>query len=410
MEIAPWGFFIYLVQLNPHHVMYNFDKQIVRNGTSCFKYDGRKDVFTNKDVLPLWVADMDFATPDFIMDRVKKRCEHPILGYTFRDEEYNNAIIWWYKTRHSWDLQSSWIEFCPGVVSGLNHAIRAYTKPDDMIIIQPPVYHPFYGTVECNGRQLVYNPLVVNNGVYEINFEGLDQLASQGAKMLILSSPHNPVGRVWSADELRKVGEICLKHNVLVVSDEIHSDLILGSNNHVSLAAISDNFAMNSVTFASSSKTFNIAGLTSGFVIIPNKKLRVLYQHELEASGAGNGNIFGIEALKAAFTVQGAQWLSELVAYIDRNIDFVEDFLKRNLPMVRFTRPQGTYLLWLDFNALGITDEQLNDLLQNSAEVGFNAGSGFGREGNCFVRVNVACPLSTVEEAMQRVANALEIR
>lgn len=390
--------------------MYDFDKQVVRDNTSCFKYDGRKNVFTNKDVLPLWVADMDFETPDFIMDRVKKRCEHPILGYTFRDEEYNNAIMWWYKTQHSWDIQSQWIEFCPGVVSGLNHAIRAYTKPGDGIIIQPPVYHPFFTTVENNSRKLLYNPLVLIDGVYRVNYDELDKLAAHGAKMLILSSPHNPIGRVWTADELMKIGDICLKHNVLVVSDEIHSDLIFQGNRYVSLASLSDKLAMNTITFASSSKTFNIAGLTSGFAIIPNERLRQLYQFELEASGAGNGNIFGIEALKAAFTEQGAYWLSELMAYINKNVDFVQDFLRTRLPMVKFIRPQGTYLLWLDFNALGITDNQLNELLQSSAEVGFNAGSGFGKEGNCFERVNVACPLSIVKEAMCRVENALEIR
>lgn len=390
--------------------MYNFDQQIDRTGTSCIKYDGRANVFANKNVMPLWVADMDFATPSFIIERIKKRCEHQILGYTFRDDEYNNAIKWWYQKRHNWNIDSKWLAFCPGVVSGLNHAIRAYTKAGDKIIIQPPVYHPFFSTVQTNGRQLVYNPLLRVDGKYYFNFDELEQLASQGAKMLILSSPHNPVGRVWTADELQKIGSICVKHNVLIISDEIHSDLVYKNCSHVSLASLSNDFAMNTVTFASSSKTFNIAGLSSGFAIIPNEKLRDLYLQELEATGAGMGNIFGIEALKAGFSEEGEQWLAQLLAYINKNVDFVESFLKQRLPMVKFARPEGTYLLWLDFGALGITDQQLNDILINSAEVGFNEGSGFGKEGSCFERVNVACPLSTVSEAMNRVANALEIR
>lgn len=390
--------------------MYNFDQRINRENTASFKYDRRDVIFGNANVLPLWVADMDFATPDFIIERIEQRCKHPILGYTFRDAEYTNAIKWWYGTRQGWDIKGEWIDFCPGVVAGLNHAIRAYTAPSDRIIIQPPVYHPFFSTVESNGRHLVYNPLLEVDGVYRINFDELEQLAKQGAKMLILSSPHNPVGRVWTADELRQVGAICMKHNVLVVSDEIHSDLIFPHHRFVSFAALSPEFAMNSVTFSSSSKTFNIAGLSSGFAIIPSEPLRKLYQQELEASGSGMGNIFGIEALKAAFSEQGLKWLSGLMGYLVGNVDFVERFLSQSLPMVRFTRPEGTYLLWLDFRAMGISDKQLNDILINSAEVGFNAGSGFGKQGEGFERMNLACPRSTVAEAMQRVAAAFEVR
>lgn len=390
--------------------MYNFDKPIERVGTACFKYDGRKNVFSNADVLPLWVADMDFATPDFIMERIRKRCEHPILGYTFRDDQYHEAIGWWYQTRHNWAIRSEWIDFCPGVVSGLNHAIRAFTQPGDTVIIQTPVYHPFYTTVLNNGRKLVHNPLRATNGMYSIDYNGLESLAAQGAKMLILSNPHNPVGRVWTSDELQRIGSICLKHNILIVSDEIHSDLIFAGSRHVPIAALSDELAHITVTFASASKTFNIAGLSSGFAIIPNAQLHTRYSAELEASGSGHGNIFGIEALKAAFTPQGVEWLTELMAYIAQNVDFVDDFLKRRMPMVTFVRPQGTYLLWLNFNALGLDDAQLNNLLQHTAEVGFNAGSGFGDEGKGFERVNVACPHSTLNEALERVANTLEIR
>ncbi|MBR7068540.1 MAG: PatB family C-S lyase [Bacteroidales bacterium] len=391
--------------------MSSFDQRIDRNGTACFKYDGRGHVFQNPDVLPLWVADMDFATPSFIIERIVARCQHPILGYTYRDAEYHEAIRWWYAQRHGWNIDTAWIDFCPGVVSGLNHAIRALTQPGDAIIIQPPVYHPFFDTVKNNGRVLLQNPLKSNGeGHYTMDLQHLDELAQQGAKMLIISSPHNPVGRVWTRAELLALGEICQRHNLLVVSDEIHSDLVFVGHKHIPLASISDDFAQRTITFGSASKTFNIAGLSSGFAIIPNKELRLRYQRELEASGAGMGNLFGIEAVKAAFSPQGEAWLGELLTYINGNIDFVEQFVAERLPQVHFRRPEGTYLLWLNFGALGITDKQLNELLQQSAEVGFNAGSGFGVEGHCFERINVACPRATVREALERVAAALEVR
>jgi len=350
---------------------------------------------------------MDIPTPNFILDAIQSRCNHPFLGYTFRDEEYNNAIINWYENKHNWKIQPGWIEFCPGVVSGLNHIIRAYTKPDDRIIIQPPVYHPFFSTAENNGRKLVFNPLIENDGNYSINFDELETVA-KGAKMLILSNPHNPVGRVWTRDELRRVGEICVKHNVLIVSDEIHSDLVYKPFEHISIASISEEFAQNTVTFGSSSKTFNIAGLSSGFVIIPNQELMKRYKHELEASGAGMGNIFGNEALKAAFTKQGEGWLNELLDYFTENINLVDSALKQELPKVKFVKPQGTYLLWIDFRALGIEDSTLNKLLINEAGLGFNAGNGFGTEGIGFQRINIACPRATVQLALDRLIDTFK--
>ncbi|MGE0079489.1 MAG: MalY/PatB family protein [Bacteroidales bacterium] len=386
---------------------YNFDSLINRENTACVKYDLRKVIFGKEDVVPMWVADMDIPTPNFILDAIQSRCNHPFLGYTFRDEAYNNAIINWYENRHNWKIQPGWIEFCPGVVSGLNHIIRAYTKPDDRIIIQPPVYHPFFSTAENNGRKLVFNPLLENDGNYSINFDELETVA-KGAKMLILSNPHNPVGRVWTRDELRRVGEICVKHNVLIVSDEIHSDLVYKPFEHISIASISEEFAQNTVTFGSSSKTFNIAGLSSGFVIIPNQELMKRYKHELEASGAGMGNIFGNEALKAAFTKQGEGWLNELLDYFTENINLVDSTLKQGLPKVKFVKPQGTYLLWIDFRALGIEDSTLNKLLINEAGLGFNAGNGFGTEGIGFQRINIACPRATVQLALDRLIDTFK--
>lgn len=382
---------------------YNFNQIVNRENTSCVKYDSRESIFGNSKVLPMWVADMDIPTPDFIIKALEKRCTHPILGYTVRDNAFNNAIVWWNEHRHGWKIKSEYICFCAGVVSGLNHAIQALTRVGDKIIIQPPVYHPFFSTVENNGRILVHNPLIKVNDNYIIDYHNLEELAAEGAKVIILSNPHNPVGRVWRKEELVKLGEICLKHNILVVSDEIHSDLIYKPNKHTPFASISDQFAMNSITFASSSKTFNIAGLFTGHAIIPNPELREKYNQALEMTGAGMGNIFGFEAVKAAYTIQGEQWLEELLVHFQGNIHLVQDFLKSNLPKIKSTEIQGTYLLWLDFNALGLEDDKINDLLINKAEVGLNKGDGFGNQGKGFQRMNIACPRSHVEEALDRI-------
>ncbi len=393
-----------------NHAManYNFYIKNNRENSSCVKYDLRKEIFGNADVIPMWVADMDIQTPDFIFEAIRNRCTHPFLGYSFRDESYNLAITEWYKRRHGWNVQSDWIEFCPGVVSGLNHVIRALTKPGDKIIIQPPVYHPFFSTVENNGRVLVNNPLIESNGNYSMNFGELERLAAQGASMLILSNPHNPVGRVWNLNELTQLGDICVKHNVLVVADEIHCDLVYKAYKHIPLASINSNFAKNTITFSSASKTFNIAGLASGFVIISNPDMMKKYKHELEETGAGMGNIFGNEAVKAAFSLEGEEWLTELLQYFEGNVDLVERTLKQHLPKLKFTKPQGTYLLWLDFREFEMNDEALNKKLINEVGLGLNAGNGFGAEGTGFQRMNIACPRSVVQIALNKLIDSFK--
>lgn len=387
---------------------YNFDIKTNRENSSCVKYDLRKEIFGNPDVIPMWVADMDIQTPDFIFEAIRNRCNHPFLGYTFRDESYSIAIIEWYKRRHNWNIQSNWIEFCPGVVSGLNHVIRAFTKPGDKIIIQPPVYHPFFSTVENNSRVLVHNSLLERNGNYSMNFNELEKLATQGASMLILSNPHNPVGRVWTKEELTLLGDICVKHNILIVADEIHCDLVYKSYKHIPLASINSNFAKNTITFSSASKTFNIAGLASGFVIIPNPDIMKKYKQELDATGAGMGNIFGNEAVKAAFSKEGESWLNKLLQYFEGNIDLVERTFKQHLPKLKFSRPQGTYLLWLDFREFEMGDETLNNKLINEAGLGLNAGNGFGIEGSGFQRMNIACPRPVVQVAINKLIESFK--
>ncbi len=389
---------------------YNFDTIIPRENTSCVKYDLRKTVFGNEDVIPMWVADMDLPTPDFIIEALAQRLKHPILGYTIRDKFFYNAIVWWNKKRHNWDISPDWISICAGVVSGLNHAIQAYTAPGDKIIIQTPVYHPFFSTIKNNGREILQNPLIEENMQYRMDYENFERLALEGAKMVIISNPHNPVGRVWSRDELMKLGEICLKYNILIIADEIHSDLIIKPYKHFPLASLSNELKMNCVTFASTSKTFNLAGLFTGHVIIPNGELLKKYNHALEATGAGSGNIFGFESVKAAYSESGEQWLEEALLYIKGNADAVKSFFETKLPKVKVAELQGTYLIWLDFRAFGLDDDTLNSILINDAGVGLNRGSIFGEQGKCFQRMNLACSRTIVNEALERIYKSFKNR
>lgn len=386
---------------------YDFETPIERRGTHTVKYDLLKPLFGNPDSIPLWVADMDLKTPDFIVDTLANRLTHPILGYTLTDKGYENAIIDWYYRRHGWKPEKEWIGYCAGVVAGLNHAVRGLTSEGDKIIIQTPVYPPFYATVRNNGRQLLENRLVENDGYYSIDFDNLEELAQQGAKMLILCSPHNPVGRVWSRGELERVADICLRNNVLILSDEIHGDLTLPGQKHIPMASLSAAVADRTLTFASASKTFNIAGLYCGFCLISNVELMRLYRAELTRSGADHANIFGVEALKAAFTPQGEEWLAHLARHLDANADFVAATLARDLPGVTVRKPQGTYLLWLDFRSLGLDDDTLDRLLVHEAGVAMNPGRDFGDAGAGFRRMNVACPRQTLATALERMAKVL---
>ena len=380
---------------------YDFDKVINRADTNCVKYDLRKQVFGNPDVLPMWVADMDFETPDFVRKAVIERAEHPVYGYHFKDEAYFQSIAGWLRRRHNWEVPTDWMSFTPGVVCGFNMAVLAFTEPGDEIIIQPPVYPPFHHAVSSHGRKLVYNTLVNRGDGYEINF---DQLAEQTktAKMLILSNPHNPVGRCWTRNELLLLGEICLKNNVLVISDEIHCDLVLPGYKHTPFATLGHQYAMNCITFHAASKTFNLAGLATSTAIIPNEYLRKTYVAYVEDLEAHLGNIFGKVATQTAMN-QGDEWLAQLLDYVQGNIDYVSDLLTMNLPKVKFHKPQATYMMWLDFNGFGLTEEELWQKMTREAQLGFNRGTDFGEAGSGFFRINLACPRATVEEAMKRL-------
>ena len=382
---------------------YDFDTPIDRNNTSSFKYDARQKIFGKDNVIPMWVADMDFAAPPFVIERMAKRLSHPILGYTFRDREFDGAIVSWEKKRFGWEIDPSWISFSPGIVAGLNHAVQAFTKPGDKILIQSPVYHPFFYAIRQNSREILTNPLVLRNGAYSIDFEHFEAQLKTGVKMFILCSPHNPVGRVWRKDELQKMAELCLKHKVLIVSDEIHADIVFAPNKHIPLASISPEIASETITFGSASKTFNIAGLTTAYAIISNSTLLKRYNLQLEQNGTQHGNIFGFEGLKAAYSPEGEEWLEQLLAYLSNSVNLVGNFLSSKIPEIKLIKPEGTYLLWLDFRELGLNIHELNRKLIHEAGIGFNSGEMFGSEGTGFQRMNIGCPYSVVESSLQRL-------
>lgn len=383
---------------------YNFDEIIDRTNTNSLKYDARKIFFGKADVLPLWVADMDFKTPDFIINALKKRLDHEVLGYTFRDDAYNEAITNWLETRHGWKIEKEWISFSPGVVAGLTLAVESFSKPGDGVIVQPPVYFPFYDSVKGTGRKMVENPLVLKDGRYYFDFEDLKQKITPSTKMLLLSNPHNPGGMVWTKEELTELATICLENNVLIVSDEIHADLVYKGHKHIPLPTLSEEIADNCVVCMAASKTFNIAGLTTSYVVIPNKKHFVRYERSLKVPHLHMGNIFGSIALETAYR-EGAEWVDEMVDYLYENYLFLESYLKENLPMVVPMKPEATYLIWLDFSVFGLSDKALNKKLVQ-AGVGLNRGLQFGKQGTGFMRINIGCPRSTLQEALERMKEA----
>ncbi len=384
---------------------YNFDEIIERQDTACIKYDARKTIFGKEDVLPMWVADMDFRTPDFVMEAIRERASHEILGYSMRTDEYFDALIQWLMRRHNWKVQKEWIVFSPGIVPAVNMAVLSFTQENDKIIVQPPVYFPFFGAVKDHNRELVYNPLVMRDGRYHMDYENLEKLCRDGAKMLILCNPHNPAGNAWTPEELRQMADICLKYNVLMVSDEIHSDLVNRGYKHTVLASLSPEISAQTVTMVASSKTFNMAALSTASVIIENPELLTGFVKTLDTLHVGMGNVFGNVATQAAYT-QGDEWLDQLVDYIDGNIQYVLDFVAANLPQLKAIRPEATYMVWIDFSNLGLSNEELNSFVINKAGLGLNQGIQFGPGGEGFMRMNLACPKSMVEEGMTRLLAA----
>ncbi len=382
---------------------YDFDEVIDRRHTSSMKWDTNKD----EGILPLWVADMDFRSPRPVIDAVKEIAERGIYGYTFAPESYHEAVAEWLLKRHAMETRGEWIKFGPGVVPAINMLIRAFTETGDKVIIQRPVYYPFFISIDNNHRQILDNPLKYNDGQYEMDFEDLESKAADPqAKLLILCSPHNPVGRVWTKEELTRLGEICLRNGVIVISDEIHHDLIFRGNKHTAFATISEDFAQNSVTCTAPSKTFNLAGLQTSTIIIPNERLRARYSEVLESNFLRRPNIFGIAALDAAYR-HGEEWLEELLDYLQGNLDFLTDFVERRMPQIKVVKPQGTYLVWMDFRELGMRGRQLEDFMLNRARLWLDEGYIFGSTGDGFERINIACPRATLTEALNRLSSAV---
>jgi len=385
---------------------YNFDEIINREGTGSIKYDLRSKIFKSGTVIPLWVADMDFRTPDFIISAIQKRLEHEILGYTLIAQSFHQSIVRWNLNRHQWAIKPEWISFSPGVVPALNLLVMAFTQPGDSIIIQPPVYFPFSTAVENHGRQLLTNPLHYDGNQYSINFNDLESKISSTTRMLIFCSPHNPTGNVWKPDVLQRIGEICLKNNILLVSDEIHADLIYAGYKHTPTASLSEEIARRTITCMSASKTFNLAGLSTAYLIIPDKRLRAQYEKMLDHVHVGAGNIFGFIATEAAYE-KGEDWLRQLMAYLGDNLRFLQDFTQKHLPLIKVVPPGATYLIWLDCRDLGMSAAELKRFMIEEAGLGLNDGPQFGAGGEGFQRINIACPRQLLYEALVKMHQAV---
>ena len=385
---------------------YQFDTIIPREGTHAYKLELREKVFGTSDVLPLWVADMDFAAPPEVAEVIRERAQHAIYGYTVRGEWFQEAVTGWMQRRHQWTVDARWVEYAPGVVPSMVMAVMAYTQPGDKVVIQTPVYPPFYSVVKDNGRQLVTNPLVETPTGYVMDFDLLEkQLSDSQVKMFLFCHPHNPVGRVWRRDELERLAALCLKYDVLMVSDEIHSDLILFGNRHIPLASLSPEVANRTITLNAASKTFNIAGFSTSYVIISNAELMAGYRKVLTGLHMYTGHVFSGISLDAAYRL-GEPWLTELLAYLENNVLAVRDFLSHHLPDVTFHQSEATFLLWLNFKSWGLTQSELKHFIIHQAKVGLNDGVSFGPDGEGFMRLNVGSPKALVLEGLERIAKA----
>ena len=381
---------------------YNFDEVIDRRGTNCVKYDFCYPAFGTNDLLPMWIADMDFRTPDFIFEAVSKRSAHPLLGYSRPPHDYFCVISNWIRKLHNWETREEWMGFIPGIVQGLSFAVQIFSEAGDEVIIQPPVYQPFIHCVEKNDRKLVYNPLKIVNGQFEMDFDDLEQKITPKTKLLILCSPHNPGGRVWSKTALAQLAEICAKNDIVVVSDEIHADMVLPNQPaHTPFAKVSETAKNISVTFMAPSKLFNMPGLISSYFIIPNVKLREKFFQFLEKNDLINGNIFAYEATKSAY-LHGSEWRRQMLEYVQGNIDYVVDFLAQHLPKIKPMIPEASFLIFLDCTELKLSPDELNRLFVEKIKIGLNDGRMFGPGGDYFLRMNVGCPRSVIEEAMER--------
>jgi cystathionine beta-lyase len=387
---------------------YDFEKQTNRYGTASVKWDLAETIFKQEQVLPMWVADMDFEIPKPVIDALVKRAEHGIFGYTACMEPYYEATINWIRKQHDWTVEKEWVVFSPGVIPALNMLVQALTLPGEKVIVQKPVYYPFMQAIENNKRTVINNPLKFINRRYEMNFCDLEEKALDPlAKLLILCSPHNPVGRVWTRDELSRLGRICTQNNIIIIADEIHSDLVLKGSCHTPFASMSEDFLTRSVTCTAPSKTFNLAGLHVSNIIIPDPKIREKFTFSLKCNGIMGPSVFGATALVAAYS-HGKEWLQQVLEYIQDNLEFLKSFIKQHLPLVEVIEPEATYLVWLDFRGLALKQDEIKRIILNEAKVALDPGHIFGREGRGFQRINIACPRSVLEQGLLRIEKALK--
>ena len=386
---------------------YDFDKIVDRSGSGDLKHEALLPRWGRNDLLPLWVADMDFETPHFVTDAIKDRLQHSLFGYTVEPADFAPSIIDWINDHHQWNVERDWIKFIPGIVKGIGLVVNVFTNPGDKVIIQPPVYHPFRLTPEGNNRQVVFNPLIQReDGYYEMDFDQLAQVCDEQCKVFILCNPHNPGGITWDKETLRRLADFCYEHHLVVISDEIHCDMALFGHKHIPFASVSDKARKISITFQAPTKTFNMAGLISSYAIVPNKQLRDKFYGWLVANELDEPTLFAPIATIAAFR-KGEDWRKQMLTYIEDNIRFVEDYCHEHIPGIRPLRPQASFLVWLNCRDLHLSHEALLDLFINKAHLALNDGEMFGPGGEGFMRLNVATPRKVLEQALGQLAEAV---
>lgn len=399
---------------------YDFDRVIDRVNTNSVKWDfvakkGRlrhwHATATEKGderVLPLWVADMDFASPQAVIDVLQERVGRGVFGYSARTASYDDALAEWMKRRHGWEIDPEWIITTPGVVAAVNMIVQTFLQPGEKVIVQTPVYYPFYSAVENNGGEILRNKLILQDGYYEMDFEDLEQKAADPkTKLMILCSPHNPVGRVWTRPELNRLGEICIRNNVLIVADEIHHDLILSGNKFIPFVMAGDGFSEHTIVCTAPSKTFNLAGFKLSNILIPDPAMRKRYARQVENCGVGGEGVLGVCAVETAYR-HGEEWLEQVLAYIEANLEFLNEYTGTHLPMIDVIQPEGTYLVWLDCRKLGLDKDELEDRMLHQAHVYLDEGYIFGPEGEGFERINIACPRSLLAQSLDRIRSVFQ--
>lgn len=384
-----------------------FNERINRRNTSSVKWEATKQLFGEEDLWPMWVADMDFKPPQAVITAIKERVEHGIFGYTFVPPSTSQAIAEWLLKRHQWSIEPNWLLYCGGVVQAISTAIQTFTEEGDQVLLQSPVYTPFFDMIEKNNRKIINAPLILDEDRYRIDFTAFENALKQGCKLFLLCSPHNPGGRVWTKEELEKMADLCLKYNCLILSDEIHSDLVYKKHKHIPIASLNEEIAEKVITFIAPSKTFNLAGLHASAVVIKNETLRTQFQETMRRQGSFSLNTFGITGMEAAY-LEGEAWLEDLLDYLQSNKDFAISFLKEHLPEITCIDSEGTYLLWLDCRKLGFSDKELRQHLLQKGKLALEPGPKYGPGGEGFVRMNIACPMDDLIEGLKRLKKAFE--